>query len=498
VATTRRALTREPLLRSPGGEAAAVVHLTAEYLPYARTGGLAEAVAGLAAQHAATGLSTTVIMPYYRLAWERAPETAEPGEWFTVRVGHRDEPARLHCTTTRAGRARMVFVEHPGYFDRAGIYGEGGGDYADNSRRFAFLSAAALQVLPLLGDGPLVLHAHDWHTALAPVYLRVGNTRRALAQVATVLSVHNAGYQGHYPFEVLADLGLPAELWHWSRLEWYGKANLLKGGLVSSNLVTTVSPTHAHELRTDAGGFGLHDTFIALGNRLVGILNGIDPVAWNPATDRFLEARYSAEDLTGKAACKDALQRGWGLEPRVDVPLFGMSARMVEQKGFDLVLASDAVAGSSAQFVFLGTGEPRYEDALRRLAAGASGRVAVETGFSDRREHELLAGADFLMMPSLYEPCGLTQMRAQRYGALPVARRVGGLADTIEDQQTGFLFDEYAGAALDVALRRAASLFEDGAALQTHRREAMGRDFSWARSAEKYLDVYRRALSSRP
>ncbi len=494
----RGALTREPLLRSPGGEEARVVHLTAEYLPYARTGGLAEAVSGLASQHAATGVRTTVIMPYYRGAWDRPPETASAGEWFTVPVGPRLEPARVHKTAARGGKARMLFIEHPGYFDRAGIYGEPGGDYADNARRFGFLCAAALRVLPDLGPGPVVLHAHDWHTALAPVFLRT-----LLAgdpwfdSVSTVLSVHNAGYQGHYPPEVLADLGLPADLWHWSKMEWYGKANLLKGGLVFANLVTTVSPTHAHELRTEAGGFGLHDAFIGLGSRLVGILNGIDPVAWNPATDRQIETRFTPEHLEGKRECKAALQRAWGLEERDDVPLFGMSARLVEQKGFELILAAETVHDSPAQFVFLGVGEPRYEDALRSLAAEAPERVGVNTGFNDAREHELLAGADFLLMPSLYEPCGLTQMRAQRYGALPVARRVGGLADTIEDQVTGFVFDAYSSAALDVALRRAMALFDDPGAVAGHRREAMRRDFSWARSAERYLDVYRRALSSR-
>jgi len=474
------------------------VHLSAEYLPYARTGGLAEAVAGLASQHAATGVRTSVIMPFYRGAWDQPPKTTSAGAWFTVGVGPRAEPARVHRTAARAGKVRMLFIEHPDYFDRPGIYGEPGGDYADNPRRFAFLCAAALHVLADLGDAPVVLHAHDWHTALALVYLRALADRPPLDRVATVLSVHNAGYQGHYPQDVLADLGLPSAMWHWSRMEWYGKANLLKGGLVFANMVTTVSPTHAHELRTEGGGFGLHDAFIGLGNRLVGILNGIDAVAWNPATDRHIAARFTAADPGGKRACKAALQHAWGLERRDDVPLFGMSARLVEQKGFDLILAADVVHDSPAQFVFLGVGEPRYEDALRALAAEAPGRVGVNTGFTDAREHELLAGSDFLLMPSLYEPCGLTQMRAQRYGALPVARRVGGLADTIEDQTTGFLFDAYTGAALDVALRRATALFEDPHALEALRREAMSRDFSWERSAERYLDVYRRALSPRP
>jgi starch synthase len=493
----RRPLTREPLLRSPTGEAAQVVHLSAEYLPYARTGGLAEAVAGLASAHAQEGVCTTAIVPYYRAAWSRPPEAEPLGDWFSVRVGGRDEPARFFGAPRRAGRVRVLFVEHPGYFDRPGIYGEASGDYPDNARRFAFFCVAALRALEDLTEGPMVLHAHDWHTALAPVYLRAaGRGGPRAGSVATVLSVHNAGYQGHYPYHALEDLGLPAALWHWSRLEWYGKVNLLKGGLVYSDLVTTVSPTHAHELRTEAGGFGLHDTFISLGSRLVGILNGIDPVAWNPATDQHIAKPFTERGQSGKGTCKQALQRAWGLAVRDDVPLFGMSARLVMQKGFDLILGAETVRHSEAQFAFLGAGDAGYERALTALASGAAGRVAVNTAFSDAGEHELLAGADFLLMPSLYEPCGLTQMRAQRYGALPVARRVGGLADTIEDQVTGFLFDEYTSLALDVAIRRAMALFEDREALKAHRREAMRRDFSWARSAERYLDVYRRALSA--
>src|SRR5438094_7678749 len=273
--------------------------------------------------------------------------------------------------------------------------------------------------------------------------------------------------------------------------------NALKGGMAHSDVVVTVSPSHAEELRTAEGGFGLHDRFTELGDRLVGILNGIDPDLWNPETDPELTGNYSSEDLSGKRRCKTALQRAYGLAQRGHTPLFGMTARMVAQEGLDLILGADLLETSDAQFIFLGAGERRYHEALGDLAAAAPDRVAVEFMFTDHVEHRLLAGADALLMPSQYEPCGLTQMRAQRYGAVPVARRVGGLSDSISDGETGFLFDEYTPAALGLAVRRAVDCYGDRPAWRKMVRSAMTRDFSWGRSAERCLALYARALAVR-
>jgi starch synthase len=472
------------------------VHLTAEYWPYARTGGLAEAVQGLASYQARAGHVTTVVLPCYRSVRESV--VVEPdGEPFAVEVGPRTETVRLLRPPEVRG-PRIRFLEHDGYFDRPGVYGERGGDYADNPQRFACLCRAVAELMPGLARGPVVLHAHDWHTALAIVYARTvfaGDSR--YDRMACVLSVHNAGFQGHFGRELLADLGLPEHLWSMEFMEWYGRLNLLKGGLAFSDFVTTVSPTHAHELRTEVGGFGLHDSFIALRHRLAGILNGIDQELWTPAADRHLPARFSPDDLAGKDECKRSLQDEWGVTGDVEAPIFGMSARLVAQKGLDLVLASEALRQAPAQFLFLGAGEPRYEEALRGVAATYPGRVGANFAFSDAAEHRLLGGADFLLMPSLYEPCGLTQMRAQRYGALPVARRVGGLADTIEDEISGFLFDDYTPAAFDVAVRRALALFADRPARVEFARRAMLRDFGWERAVERYQEVYQRALAAR-
>jgi starch synthase len=272
--------------------------------------------------------------------------------------------------------------------------------------------------------------------------------------------------------------------------------NLLKGGLVFADAVTTVSPTHAHELRTGAGGFGLDGVFVSLKDRFVGIANGIDQIVWNPATDPLLAANYSASTLAGKIECREALQREMGLRPTDEMPIVAMSARLVAQKGLDLILGNPNYFAFDAQFVFLGSGEPRYEEALAAIANRAPNRIVVQLAFSDELEHRLLAGADMCLMPSQYEPCGLTQMRAQRYGTIPIARRVGGLADTIEDGVTGFLFDDYTPEDFTRAVMRAIDQFEEPDGWLEMIRTAMARDFGWEQSATKYLNVYHRVMGT--
>ena len=487
----------EPTGRRPAEELA-VVHLVAEYWPYARTGGLAEAVRGIATFQAASGTPVTVFMPLYRSVRRAYPDLESARDPLQVRVGPRTEEVRILQPPGPRQNPRVLFIDHPGYFDRDGIYGEGGGDYPDNPARFALYNVAALDLLDELLNVPVVVHAHDWHTALAPVYLRTRFSGIPVYdRMAAILSVHNAGYQGLFEPGVLDELGLSRELFNWRWLEYYGQVNLLKGGLVFSDYATTVSPTHALELRSPAGGFGLHHSFMGMQDRFIGIRNGIDVDVWDPSKDAEIAATYSVDDLSGKAVCKEALQAGCGLPVDPRIPLFGMTARLVGQKGIDLLLGDNVLEEATGQFVFLGQGEERYEKALTEIAERHPDRIHVDTDFTEPKEHRLLAGADFLLMPSLYEPCGLTQMRAQRYGALPVARRVGGLADTIEDQVTGFLFDEYTPEGLRIAMSRATGLYEAGEpGWNEHVVEAMSRDFGWAASAERYLDLYRRALAT--
>jgi len=484
-----------PLTR-PDGTPAAVVHLAAELSPYARTGGLGEAVSSLAKYQAASGIPVTVFMPLYAAVRERT-EVRPIGPAFAVTVGPRTETSRLYepVTPHQPGYPRIVFVESQEYFDRPGLYGDDLGDYPDNARRYALFTRAVLVSLPkLMPQPPSILHAHDWQTALASIYLRSEFLAHPYYEgIRAVLSVHNAGYQGHFPESTLTDIGLPLTLYNSRQLEWWGRVNLLKGGLVFSDLVITVSPTHAHELRTEKGGFGLDGVFVALRDRLVGIVNGIDQEVWDPARDTIIPRRYSADNMSGKKRCRVALQRATGLS-RWQAPIFALTARLVAQKGLDLILGDPGYFAFEAQYVFLGHGDARYEAMLTELAARAPSRIAVKLDFTDEFEHLLLAGADLCLMPSQYEPCGLTQMRAQRYGTIPVARRVGGLADTIEDGVTGFLFDDYTPDDFMRAAMRAVDQFRDTEAWSEMMREAMARDFGWERSAARYLSMYRRVL----
>lgn len=494
-----RGRVREPdEVSIPQGRKLHIVHLTAEYWPYIRTGGLGEAVRGMATFQSKAGFESSVILPLYLPIREGDFGLRPIGEAFRVQLGSRSETARLWEATRGSEGPRVFLIESQDYFARPGVYGEAGTDYPDNHRRYSFFAAAALAILPQIALGPVLLHMHDWHTALAGVYLRVlGHGDPYADRVATVLSVHNGGFQGHFPPEVLPEIGLPTELYHMDVMEWYGRANVLKAGLVFADMTTTVSPSHSFELRTAAGGFGLHHIFLGLYDRLVGILNGIDLRIWNPETDPEIAAPYSTDDLSGKGVCKASLQEEYGLPMDPEKLLIGMVARMVAQKGMDLVLGGRSIRDADAQYVFLGNGEPRYEEALRQLAAAHPARIAVQTVFSEKREHRVISGADALMMPSLYEPCGLTQMRAQRYGTIPLARRVGGLADTIEDGTTGLLFDEYSPDRLDWTINRAVAHYRNAGGWRDLMEHAMAQDFSWERAVARYSEVYDRAFEVR-
>lgn len=490
-----------PLL-TPGGEEVSIVHVAAELAPFARTGGLGEAVANLALQQVQAGLRTSIIMPLYKQVQEVVSDFVPVGEPYEIPIGGRREVAQLYESASLRerqgeGKPRVYFVGNAHFFDRDGIYGDKQGDYGDTAQRWGFFALAALNALPRVSSAPVMLHLHDWHAALAAAYLRAYDTGQpSYRKTWVTLTVHNAGYQGHFAPETMASVGLPWEFYNHHMFEWYGRMNLLKGGLACADVATTVSPTHAHELRTAAGGFGLHGHFIAMRERFVGILNGIDNHDWDPATDRHLAANYSLGSLTNKRKCKAALQNIFGLPQKPGTPIIGMSARMVAQKGLDLILGSPAFLSLDAQFIFLGQGDKRYVDILRELAAYAPGRIGVQTNFTVEQEHRLLAGADMIVMPSQYEPCGLTQMRAQRYGTIPVARRVGGLADTIDDNVTGFLFDEYTPTAFLSACARAIDHYRYPQVWTAMVREAMARDFGWHKSEARYRDLYRRAIAA--
>jgi starch synthase len=488
-----------------------VVHLSAEWAPLARTGGLGEAVRGLVEGLAEQGAGVAAILPLYRTLREAARDAGwviEPAiPAFDVALGERTESVRvvrLVSPDVRAGAPTLFAVEHDGAFDRAGLYGEGGGVYPDNPWRFALFAVAALTALPRLAPHATVLHAHDWHAALAPLYLRSRFAEPGApdadwhAGLAAVLTVHNAGYQGDCDPALLPSLGIPWSLFDWRVLEWYGRVSVLKGGLAFADAVVTVSAAHAEELRTPEGGLGLHGAFKTLGDRLRGIRNGIDERLWDPRTNPALVAPFAADDLAGKRACKRALQRTAGLPERDDVPLVAFCGRLVNQKGLDLLLASRTLwSDPGLQLVVLGEGEAHYADALAARAREAPERIAAWTRFDVAREHALLAGADMVVVPSLYEPCGLVQVHGQRYGAVPVVRRVGGLAESVADGETGLVFDAYDAGAFDEALARALGWWRDRPAWEALTARAMGVHVGWGARLAAYGEVYA-AVRRRP
>lgn len=486
-----------------------VVHLTVELAPIARTGGLGEVVSSLAAYQAQAGLHVAIVMPLYRQVRDQFPDLEPLDDPFVTEVASREHGTQLYkLPDARVAEAigmrgatalpSVYFIDNRDFFDRPGIYGDVHGSYGDSARRYAFFCAAAVKLLPRLTSAPAILHAHDWHTGLALAYLRTWYADSPWhREVATVLTVHNAGYQGHYDAGTMLDVGLPMSLYNFTQFEWYGRMNLLKGGMAFADAVTTVSMTHADELRTAEGGFGLHGSFLAKGDRFTGILNGIDQTRWAPDRDADIPVPFSREDLGGKAACRLALQRDLGLAERTDVPIFVMTARLVQQKGLELVLENPWIFNADAQWIFLGNGDPRYVAGLRALAMRHPDRIVLDTEFSDAKEHRLMAGGDVLLMPCLYEPCGLTQMRAQRYGTVPLVRRVGGLADTVHDGVTGFVFDEFSATAFAEAVARAVIAYRDRDQWFRMMRDGMARDFGWERSEERYRDVYRTVLSAR-
>ena len=494
--TVDRARLPHSALAYGGTEPVTVVHVAAEFYPYARSGGLAEAVANLARFQSRAGIRTMAILPLYRSARDKAGTLVPFGEPFSVPLGDRTETVRLLTQADRpSSGTQILFLEHDEFYDRPKLYGDSAGDYPDNPLRFGLFALASVMALPMLTAGPILLHVHDWHAAPALAYLktRFADDER-YRRIATVLSVHNAGYQGHCPPSVLPALGLPWSLFNWRQLEWYGKVNFLKAGLAFADQVITVSPNHAIELKTPEGGFGLQEAFSALDDRLSGILNGIDVEAWDPRTDDQITVPFSPEDPSGKAACKRALQEQFGLTVDPTIPIFSMAARLVTQKGLELVIGSYSLFELPAQFIFIGAGEARFELALGQIAGMMPHRVAVDTNFTDQLEHQLMAGADFLLMPCQYEPCGLTQMRAQRYGVVPVVRRVGGLVDTVEDGVTGFVFDPYEEASLVGASLRGIDTYYNPFEWKRMLAATMRRDFSWERSVTDYLAVYRRAI----
>ena len=475
-----------------------VVMVCPEIVPFAKTGGLADMAAALALALEQLGHHISLIMPAYRSVLHAGIPIQQRGIRVTASVGGSLREAEV--LSARIGRTtKIYFIRADRYFDRDGLYAAAGGDYSDNAERFAFFNRAALELLGKIGP-PNVLHAHDWQAALSIAFLKAQPERYSgLASIGTVLTVHNLGYQGVSPVENWRFLDLDRSFFSSECLEFYGRINLLKAGLVFADAITTVSPAYAEEVRTPAYGFGLEGVLQKPSKDLVGILNGADYTVWNPANDPFLAQSFNSNDLSGKQGCKADLQRIFGLPENPHVPLLAMVSRLAAQKGLDLVEAVlDQLFQRDLQFVLLGTGDKYYEDRFQAAALRYPERVGLRISFDEALAHKIEGGADIFLMPSRYEPSGLNQLYSMKYGTIPVVRATGGLKDSVQEfdpahgHGTGFLFEPYDAAALLNAIDRSLAVFRHKADWNTLMKNAMGKDYSWNRSACKYVELYKK------
>ena len=463
-----------------------ILMVTSEAAPFAKTGGLADVLGALPPALAKLGDEILVVMPKYAAA--RIPGSIRIREEMTLGVGPNEFVVAID-QVERAG-VRYLFVDCPSLYDRAGIYNEGGVDYPDNHIRFALLNQAAIGIAREIFR-PDVVHGHDWQAGLLAPYLRENYASDpALLGIKCVLTIHNLGYQGIFPGPLLSEIGLSPSLFHPEGLEFWGQMNFLKAGIIWSDAITTVSPTYAQEIQTPEYGFGLDGVLRGRAASITGIVNGIDYNDWDAEHDPHLRYHYSARRLTGKPFAKFALLREMELPLTEGWPLIGMVSRFADQKGFDLF---EAVAPRLMQqdlfMIVLGSGDPHFEALFRKLAAEYPEKIAVRIGYDNGLAHRIYAGSDLFLMPSRYEPCGLSQMYSLHYGTIPVVRATGGLEDTV-GEDTGFKFKEYAPAALWEATQKALAAWYVRKPWRERMRLGMTKDFSWDASAASYQQLY--------
>ncbi|MBI4558647.1 MAG: glycogen synthase GlgA [Candidatus Hydrogenedentes bacterium] len=480
-----------------------ILYVCSEIWPLVKTGGLADVAYGLTRALHRLGHDVRVALPCYGTI-----STEQRGKQQCVCVadiGFATTFGALRASVVPGTTIPLYLIEHNLYYSREHLYGTGEAEYMDNLERFCFFSLATLHGVPQTGWAPDIVHCNDWHTALIPAYIKIRELHHPIwRKKPTVFTIHNLGYQGRFSATYFPFTGLGWDLFRPDCLEFHGDINLMKGGIAFADRVNTVSPTYAKEILTPEHGDGLEGFLQEHHPDIKGILNCVDYAVWNPASDPSLASTYSPDRLAGKALCKKALQEELGL-PQRDVPVFAMITRMVWHKGLDVVGAAlDALLQRDLQLVVLGAGDPQLERRFAESAGAHPDAMRVRIAFDEALAHRILAGADFVLMPSHYEPGAVTQLLALKYGAIPIARKTGVFADTIRDCAddhdapcgTGFLFEGVTADALLGAVNRATELFRDTPHLEAVRRTGMTEDFSWERSARQYLDLYRDAIAS--
>lgn len=469
---------------------------SSELHPYSKSGGLADMVGALAKTLARTGHEARVVTPLYRGIQGQFPEIRRENWWFDLPLGGRRVQAELFSLSPERNLT-IYFIRQPEFYDRAGYYHENNVSYADNADRFIFFSKCVAHLARYLPWRPDVVHTHDWQTALTPALILNQQRHEGWGNPPrTCLTIHNLAYQGIFPASAFALTNLPREFWTLDTAEYFGHLNCLKAGIALADILTTVSPRYAREILTEEYGCTLDGILRKRQNRLAGILNGVDYEDWNPMTDPYIRAPYSASRLSGKNINKAQLQGELGLTV-TRAPLFGTISRLAEQKGIDIQLAAlEEMLSANMQFVLLGSGSPAYEHAYHDLARRFPHKVAVRFGYYEELSHRIEAGCDFYLMPSRYEPSGLNQMYSLHYGTVPIVRATGGLDDSVVDftenkmQANGIKFSEYSGRALARGIRKALALYEQPGLLRRYRKNGMTMDLSWERTVDEYLKVY--------
>ncbi|MCS1409302.1 MAG: Glycogen synthase [Verrucomicrobia subdivision 3 bacterium] len=474
---------------------------SSEVQPYSKTGGLADMVAALGKYLGIAGARVGVVTPLYRGLLEEYDDIRRTGRVVDVVLGERHEKGAIYECEPSANLA-IYFVEHVHFFQRRGIYGEHSADYADNAERFLFLSKVLLNLPQHLPWRPDIVHVHDWPVAIFPALLRHEFGKGTYpSPPRTLCTIHNLAYQGLFPATQLPLTNLPLDYFTPTGLEYYGKMNFLKAGIAYADHVSTVSPSYAEEILTAEFGCGLEGILGERRDQLTGILNGVDYAEWNTTDNPHLESAYTADRISGKTREKKRLQRDLGLSVDAKTPLFGIISRLVEQKG--IALLAEALQQSlrhPMQFVLLGSGNPDLKVMIQEVARRFPDQVRVKIGYDPGLAHRIEAACDFYLMPSRFEPCGLNQLYSLRYGTIPVVHAAGGLRDSVADESegadeaTGIKFTEFTSAAVLEAIYRALSIFKKPELLHAYQKRGMARDFSWERTAEAYLDFYRRIL----
>lgn len=480
-----------------------IIIASPEAVPYVKTGGLADVAGALCKQYRGYKEEAYVILPLYKSIKNTVRDIEDTGFKIDVRVGDSVIEGKIY----KNKEGSYFFIDCPMFFDRDELYGTPEGDYADNCSRFVFFSRGIIESCKMLGIKPDIIHCNDWQTSLVPLYLKtIYELDEFFKETATILTIHNLGYQGLFPPEELYITNLGWEQFTPEGIEFYGKINLLKAGLISADILTTVSPTYSKEILTAEYGFGLDGVLRTRINDIYGIINGIDYDEWNPAKDSYLPVNYDYNKLEGRQRCRKKLFVDlFGNSRKMDkIPVIGLVGRLSEQKGLDiLVEAIPEILLYDTKMVILGKGDERYHNKLKELSDKYKGKLFVKIGFDEQLAHNIYAGSDFFLMPSKYEPCGLGQLIALRYGSIPIVRKTGGLADTIDDidplklNGTGFAFKDYKADSLLDALKRAFCLFTDKDSMLKVIKNCMKKDFSWKMSAKRYLELYKKALEKK-